>query len=105
MIDINHLWFISAVCLTVTIVIGTVALFSGYRYCMNPLMYFGLGAVIAGLCPRLHLLLQAQTFDGALMPPYAQLSVHVGLCCFVVGWTWRVWWYRRHNRRLHLFRL
>ena len=96
---IDDLWLVSAVCLSVAVALCFAAIVSCKRHDMNPLMYVGLLGIMLGSIPRVRLLIETQSFDGRDMPPLAQISVHVGLCCFLVGYSWRFWWRVRHDRR------
>lgn len=96
---IDALWWISAACLSVTIVLCFVALVSVKRHDMNPLMYVGLLGIMWGSIPRVRLLVLTQSFNGQDMPPLAQIAVHVGLFCFLAGYSWRFWWSHKHDRR------
>ena len=96
---IDDLWWISAACLSVTVALCFAALVSCKRHDMNLLMYVGLLGIMWGSIPRVRLLVVTRSFDGSDMPPLAQIAVHVGLCCFIVGYSWRFWWRQRHDRR------
>lgn len=94
------LWVVSAISLTIVMVLCFAGAFCPEKYFNdNLLQRVGMFGIAVGCGPRLALIVERRGFDGSGFQPEFQMAVHVGLAAFAVGTAIKVWQHRPSNQR------
>lgn len=89
------MWIISAVSLTIVMVLCVVGVFIPKRiYDDNLAQCIGMAGVFMFSWPRLAQLLERQEITSFVMPVLAQTAGHVGLALYALGTAYKAWKHR-----------
>lgn len=93
------MWLISAVSLTIVMVLCFVGVFIPKKYFDDNLAQcVGMAGMFMFCWPRLAQLLERQEITANTMPVFAQLVGHTGLALYAMGTAYKAW---RHRPRDH----